>query len=218
MVDTVSATNSYAALNSNSATKKKSETEATADRFLTMLVAQMQNQDPLNPLDNAQVTSQMAQLSTVQGIDKMNETMASMLAQMQGMQAANYAGREVLVAGNTMEIGEGAGARGAYELPSGADQVVIEIRNAANEVVASIPQGGKGNGLQTFGWDGKIDGKAVPPGRYTFNVAATQGGKQFAPDTFTVDGVAAVIPSASGARLAMASGATLTTDAIKAIL
>jgi flagellar basal-body rod modification protein FlgD len=217
MVDSVTSTAAYANLNTTTP-KRKSTTEETSDRFLTMLVAQMQNQDPLNPLDNAQVTSQMAQLSTVQGIDKMNDTMAAMLSQIQGMQAANLAGREVLVAGNGLRVSEGGGARGAYELPRGADSITIEIRNSANEVIASIPQGAKTSGMQTFQWDGKIDGKAVPPGQYTFGVSGTLAGKPINPDTFTVDGVAAVIPNASGVRLSMASGATLTMDAIKAIL
>jgi len=84
---------------------RQTSTEETQNRFLSLLVAQMKNQDPLNPLDNAEVTSQMAQLSTVQGIENMNaslEAMAASLGANQMAQAANLIGRGVLVPGNSI--------------------------------------------------------------------------------------------------------------------
>ena len=85
-------------MNGSSAAKKSTAEEAQ-DRFLTLLVTQMKNQDPLNPLDNAQVTSQLAQLSTVTGIDKLNGTLESMMGSYQSnqaLQAANMIGHGVL--------------------------------------------------------------------------------------------------------------------------
>src|SRR5690349_5722545 len=79
------------------------------DRFLKLLVTQMQNQDPLNPMDNAQVTSQMAQINTVTGIDKLNTTVQglnSQFVQMQALQGASLMGKGVLVAGNKMTMAE----------------------------------------------------------------------------------------------------------------
>src|SRR5437870_11144228 len=79
----------------------------SSDRFLKLLVAQMKNQDPLNPMDNAQVTSQMAQINTVTGIDKLNTTVAglsSQFMQMQAMQGASLVGHDVIVAGNKLDI------------------------------------------------------------------------------------------------------------------
>ena len=70
------------------------------DRFLKLLVAQMQNQDPLNPMDNAQVTSQMAQINTVSGIEKLNTTVPglnSQFVQLQALQGATLVGRDVTV-------------------------------------------------------------------------------------------------------------------------
>src|SRR5512147_131653 len=81
-----------------------------ADRFLKLLVAQMQNQDPLNPMDNAQVTSQMAQINTVTGIEKLNTTVQglnSQFVQMQALQGASLVGRDVIVPGNLVDIDEG---------------------------------------------------------------------------------------------------------------
>src|SRR5882672_589140 len=81
-----------------------------SDRFLKLLVAQMQNQDPLNPMDNAQVTSQMAQINTVTGIEKLNtavDGLSSQFAQLQAMQGASLVGRDVIVPGNKLDITDG---------------------------------------------------------------------------------------------------------------
>src|SRR5512147_1078567 len=80
---------------------------STEDRFLKLLVSQLKNQDPLNPLDNAQVTSQMAQLSTVTGIDKLNATLQALSSSMiasQSMQAASMIGHVVMVPGNRVDL------------------------------------------------------------------------------------------------------------------
>ena len=89
-------------------------TAGSADRFLKLLVAQMQNQDPLNPMDNAQVTSQMAQINTVTGIEKLNTTVQglnSQFVQMQALQGAALVGRDVIVAGNRLAVADGVGRR-----------------------------------------------------------------------------------------------------------
>src|SRR5690625_3713520 len=80
----------------------------TQDRFLTLLVTQLRNQDPLNPMDNAEVTSQIAQLSTVNGINQLDETLLALSGQMdvsQSMQAANLIGKGVLVPGGKVALG-----------------------------------------------------------------------------------------------------------------
>ena len=85
-----------------------------ANRFLTLLVTQLQNQDPLNPLDNAQVTSQLAQLSTVNGINKLNDTMSGLVASFgasQYLQASNLVGHDVMVPGKRDEPRRRQGGR-----------------------------------------------------------------------------------------------------------
>jgi len=116
-----SASNPYAALNAAS-TKSTNSTDATdsgQDRFLTLLVAQMKNQDPLNPLDNAQVTSQLAQINTVNGIEKLNHTLTKLLESnqdTQALQAATVVGRQVLADGNGIVLA-GATARAPPRAP-----------------------------------------------------------------------------------------------------
>ncbi|MCA3040271.1 MAG: hypothetical protein ING37_06685, partial [Rhodocyclaceae bacterium] len=119
-------------------TASTSKAGTSSDRFLTLLVAQLKNQDPLNPLDNAQVTSQMAQISTVQGIEKLNGTMGTMLNQIQVMQAGALTGKDVMLDGNTLTLDGQSAARGGFEVPEGVSNVNIEVRNPQGAVVATI--------------------------------------------------------------------------------
>src|SRR3954453_19541664 len=151
----------FAALNSagSSATQTKNDA-GSSDRFLKLLVAQMQNQDPLNPMDNAQVTSQMAQINTVSGIDKLNTTvqgLQSQFVQMQALQGATLVGHDVVVAGNKLDFSDGAGGVaasgiGGFELTSPADAVKGEITTAAGRVVDTVQRGAATAGRHSFEW------------------------------------------------------------------
>ena len=116
-----------AALGSNSGTasaKKKvddNSPEAIQERFMSLLVAQLKNQDPLAPMDNAQVTSQMAQLNTVTGINKLNTTMQGVANSINGnqtAQATSMLGRAVLTEGNDLKLADGE-AVGSIGMRSG---------------------------------------------------------------------------------------------------
>src|SRR5512133_403221 len=148
-----------------------------SDRFLKLLVAQMQNQDPLNPMDNAQVTSQMAQINTVTGIDKLNATVQGLSAQfvqLQAMQGASLVGRDVIVAGNKLSVDAAAGVgQGGFELASPADAVKVEILSASGAVVHTLNLGAEGAGLHSFDWP---SGSATAASGLTFRVTATTGG------------------------------------------
>jgi flagellar basal-body rod modification protein FlgD len=131
----------YAQLSGSGSTQ--STVEAAGDRFLKLLVTQMQNQDPLNPMDNAQVTSQMAQINTVSGIEKLNETISSMIGQftqMQALQGAALVGRNVLVEGDDLEVTDGQ-ATAAFELAGPADKVKVEVLSAAGRVIDTLDLG-----------------------------------------------------------------------------
>lgn len=149
------------------------------DRFLKLLVAQMNNQDPLNPLDNAEVTSQMAQINTVTGINGLNDTVVKLLdqfARLESMQAAQLTGRSVLVDGDTLTLPEGGPATGGVDLATAADKVTIEIKDSAGQVVRTLQLGKNEAGVSRFDWDGKSnDGVALPPGKYTFTAKASVG-------------------------------------------
>ena len=183
-----------AQLNQRQGSKGSSASDIN-DRFLKLLVAQMNNQDPLNPLDNAQVTTQMAQISTVTGINNMADSVGQLMAQfasLQSLQAAQLTGRSVLVAGDTLVAGAGP-VTGAIDLPAAVDRVSIEIRDANGQVVRRLELGAQPQGLQSFTWDGLDDaGDAAAAGRYTFSAKASAGAQEIGVDTLAaarVDGV-----------------------------
>ncbi|MEO1767583.1 flagellar hook assembly protein FlgD [Thiobacter aerophilum] len=153
---------------------------ASEDRFLKLLVAQMKNQDPLNPLDNAQVTSQMAQLSTVTGINKLADlvqSIAGALTQAQSLQAAGMIGRGVLTEGSTLLLRDGVGLAG-FELSAPADQVLVVIKDAAGQLVHSANLGAQPAGVNVFQWDGvRDDGQPAASGTYRFEVKARANGQ-----------------------------------------
>jgi flagellar basal-body rod modification protein FlgD len=192
-----------------------------ADRFLTLLVAQLQNQDPLNPLDNAQVTTQLAQISTVSGINQLNDTVAALGASLgvtQYLQAVGLVGHEVVIGGNDIELASGA-ASGGVELSGDADHVMVTISDEAGNVVRTMDVGATKTGIHYFDWDGKTDaGAAAKDGHYTFSVTATAAGKAVTFDTLMRTRVEGVVTSpTAGAMLQLAHGNQIPFTQIRAI-
>ncbi|HEU0189156.1 MAG TPA: flagellar hook assembly protein FlgD [Gallionella sp.] len=178
--DTGSAAALFASLNANpGSTTNVSTAASTQDRFLKLLVTQMKNQDPLNPMDNAQVTSQMAQLSTVTGIDKLNATLQALSDSMvpnQSLQAATMIGHGVLVPGSGIGLSNGS-SYGGIDLAQSVDKVDIAIYDQAGALVRNMQLGAQPAGLVNWQWDGRNDaGASVADGSYTFAVKATQAG------------------------------------------
>jgi flagellar basal-body rod modification protein FlgD len=143
-----------------------------------MLTVQLQNQDPMNPMDNAQVTSQLAQINTVKGIDKLNATMQKMLDRSQSggtTDAASMVGRQVLVDGNKIEVKAGVPVKAGFDLPAQAGAVRIEVLDAKGAVVDSSLRSNVPPGLNLLEWNGAAGGKALAAGNYTLRVTANQG-------------------------------------------
>ena len=167
--------NPYTALNGSTAAATPTANEAgSSDRFLKLLVTQMQNQDPLNPMDNAQITSQMAQINTVSGVEKLNTTVESLNAQFTSLQAltgASLVGRDVTLQGNKLSIASGQGV-GGFDLASTADHVKVEVLSPAGRVVDTLDLGAQSAGRHGFDWTAS---KGAAGNGYTFRVTATAG-------------------------------------------
>jgi flagellar basal-body rod modification protein FlgD len=185
----------------------KGGTADTQDRFLSLLVAQMKNQDPLNPLDNAQVTSQMAQLSTVEGIENMSSSLAALAASMganQMAQAAGLIGHGVLVPGNTVSPAQLQDVMG-FELSRPADKVSLDILDAGGNVVRSLDLGPRESGVNVVAWDGMTgSGAAAPAGEYSFKVNAVQGGQALSSTALNLGMVNSVSQNSQGVQLNLA--------------
>ena len=220
-VQDVSAASSPTALQAATAqVAAADQSSANEDRFLTMLVAQLKNQDPLNPMDNSQVTTQMAQLSTVQGIEKLNTTLSAMAAaagSQQALQAADMVGRQVLADGNTLTLAGGT-AQGGYALDAPVDGLTLTVRSASGAVVHTAELGAQPAGLHVFNWDGAADnGAAAVPGVYSFEISARSGQNSVPAQTLTLGRVDGVTPNSNGATLSVGSLGEINFAAIKHI-
>lgn len=154
-------------------TTKKRDTLDQAD-FLKLMTTQLQHQDPTKPMDNSQMVAQMAQLSTVQGIDDLNKTVAGFQQSMAGdqiLKGAALVGHEVLVPSSKVSLESDGGASGTVAAPS-SGYLTIDITDANGVKVTQLNVPADAAGEVRFDWDGTdADGKRMPPGSY--NIVAT---------------------------------------------
>jgi flagellar basal-body rod modification protein FlgD len=218
MTTVQSTTSSTAAAGATSAVSQMS---ATQDRFLALLVAQMRNQDPLNPMDNAQVTSQMAQLSTVSGIEKLNTTVAALsnsMAAAQSLQAASMIGRVALVAGDQIAMASGS-SNAAVELSLPADKVTVTIADANGNVVRTLDFGAQDAGIVDFQWDGTDDGgTTLADGVYSFSASAVLDGVKSTPTPLTYGLVNSVSLASGVAQLNVGNLGDVALEEVRRIL
>ena len=190
-------------------------------RFLKLLVTQLNNQDPLNPLQNAELTSQLAQMSTVSGIEKLNTALQSLVQQSgagQVLQAASLIGRNVLVPGGELLAGNGP-APFAVDLPGAAGAVTVTISDASGRTVRSYDAGPLPQGLHGLVWDGKNDaGENVEPGAYRVHVAAMNGTTPQAAVSLVHAQVSSVTQAPGGVSLDLAGGQSIALSDVRMIL
>ncbi|MDP1550385.1 MAG: flagellar hook assembly protein FlgD [Nitrosomonas sp.] len=184
----------------------KKEAENTQDRFLKLLVTQMKNQDPLKPLDNAEVTSQLAQISTVSGIDKLNTTLkllSSDYEDSQSIEATAMIGRDAFVPGRSIQLEKNAAIAG-IELAQPVDELKVTISDSHGVAIRNIDLKAHPAGISTIGWDGETDsGAKAADGEYTFEVSATQGGKDIKVNTLALGSVNSISNGEQGTLLDM---------------
>jgi len=188
---------------------------ASSDRFLKLLVAQLQNQDPLNPMDNAQVTSQMAQINTVSGIEKLNTTvtaLSSQFSRMQALQGASLVGRDVIVPGAKLDFTESLG-QGGFELSSAADNVTVEVLDAAGRKVDTLQLGAQTAGMHSFDW---APPEGATPGNYSFKVTAKSGATTLSSTALMRDTVVAISLDGDQMALELMKSGSLPYDKVKA--
>jgi len=205
----------------SSATPNATSNVDPQDRFLKLLVAQMKNQDPLNPLDNAQVTSQLAQISTVSGIDKLNatlQTLAAGFAANQSLEATAMIGRGVLAAGSTLTLANGT-ATGGVDLPQTVDRLVVSIKDSSGIVVHNMDLGPQPQGVIAFQWDGVTDsGATAASGTYSIAVSARQGANTVNASTLSYGHVNGVSQGAQGVTLNVGGLGVVALSSVKQVM
>jgi flagellar basal-body rod modification protein FlgD len=180
-------------------------TEQTQN-FLKLLIAQIQNQDPMAPMDASSMTSQMSQLNMVSSMGDMNKSMTAMLSQ---MQSVNFMNQAAVIGRSPVVAGSGIAFDGATPVVLGANSVnpltaaVATIKDASGNTVNSMNMGKLDEGMSNFTWDGKdADGKTMPAGMYYLSISAsnTTGGKEV-PTSYVSSPVMAVSKGSNGEAL-----------------
>jgi len=181
-----------------------------SDTFLKLLVAQMNNQDPLNPVDNSQITSQMAQISTVTGISNLNTTVSQLVSQLQqsqAVQSTQMSGHTVLVPGDSLTLASTSSsgtsqtlaAYGGFSLPQAATSVTVTVKDSSGATVKTINLGALGAGVQDFSWDGSTDsGAQATAGSYSYSVSASASGQSVSATAYMAQQVVGVAPQSDG--------------------
>ena len=176
--------------------------EDQSNRFLKLLVAQMSNQDPLNPMDSAQVTSQMAQISTVQGVQTLNKTVSGLdnqFTQLQTMQGAALVGHDVATDGNALRVDPDTHkGDGGFELDSPATSVSVDILNPAGTTVGTVKLGPQGAGSHGFDFDVPVTAQGQ---KLSFRVNALNNEAPLDSKSFAFNSINAV--SSAGGKLAV---------------
>jgi flagellar basal-body rod modification protein FlgD len=214
----VAAVSSSTAATTGTLASASTSAQDQSDRFLKLLVAQLNNQDPMNPMDNSQMTSQIAQINTVSGIQQLNTSIQSMAAQytsMQVMQGASMIGHQVVASGSTMSINAGVGTA-AVNLDADASSVKVQVLTPGGQLIDQIDMGALNAGTHNIQWDAsKYTGSGTP----TFSVTAKQGATSVTATPLMRDTIASVGTDASNAMsLTLKSGNSIKYDSIKSIL
>ncbi|WP_312655469.1 flagellar hook assembly protein FlgD [Kluyvera ascorbata] len=224
--DTTSSSSASSALNSTG-TNSSSDLQSS---FLTLLVTQLKNQDPTNPLQNNELTSQLAQISTLSGIEKLNTTLGSISGQIdssQSLQASSLVGHGVMIPGSTILAGKSAGSENdsvdttpfGIELTQAADKVTATITDGNGKVIRTLNMGAQTAGVHTFTWDGKLDdGTAAPDGAYNISFAASQGTTQLVVQPLQFALVQGVTLGKDGNKLDLGTYGTTTMDQVRQII
>lgn len=173
--------------------------------FLKLMTTQLQNQDPMKPMENGDFLAQIAQFSTVQGIGDLNSNFSALsdsLVSSQALQATNLVGHQVLAPTGVAALKTGGSISGTVELPSASGEVVVNVLDQSGQVVRRLELGSQAAGSVEFQWDGlKNDGQYAGEGNYFLSAEASIDGQFETVDTLLVSEVRSVTLSNSGGLL-----------------
>lgn len=165
-----------------------SENDLGQEDFLELMITQLQNQDPFEPLQSGEFIGQLAQFGTVSGVGELNNSfsaLSSALISSQSLGATNLIGKNALIPSDSLSLKEGESSKGAIGTSAPANNVNVNIFDAAGNLVKSLPLGVVNEELQEFVWDGTdASGNQAVEGEYFFSVVGTQGEESVALDTY----------------------------------
>ena len=183
--------------------------------FLELMVTQLQNQDPFEPLQSGEFIGQLAQFGTVSGVGELNNSfsaLSSSLISSQSLGATNLIGKNALIPSDSLSLKEGDSTKGAISTGAPTNNVNVNIFDAAGNLVKSLPLGVVNEKLQEFVWDGTdANGDQAPEGEYFFSVVGTQGEDSIALDTYAYKQIESISlgNNSNSVRLNVESGGEL---------
>jgi len=185
-----------------SAVAAASVASLSVNDFLTLLTAQLQNQDPTQPLDPSTFVTQLAQFGTVSGVDAMQNSLSSLSSTLlanQALSSASLVGHSVLTQASSLDYTSGQSMTGAVQAPTGASSVTVDITNSSGQLVQQL-QLGASSGMTSFSWDGStLSGAQAPSGTYNVQAVANVNGVSSAPTVYLGGTVSSVsLNSGSG--------------------
>ena len=187
---------------STGSTTGASSTSLGGTDFLTLMLAQLKNQDPTSPVDSNTFLTQLAQLSEVQGITSLNtsfSTLSSSLSSSQALQASSLLGHQALVNSSTATLAAGATVTGAVNIPQTTSQVVLNISDSSGALVSQINLGAQSAGLASFSWNGTTSsGSQAPAGTYTLTAQYAGATKNGTAATTLVNGTVESVSMGAG--------------------
>lgn len=173
---TVNTNNTTANASSLANAAGKSMSKLGINDFIALMTTQMKYQDPTNPQDSSAFVAQLAQFSSVSGIQEMNASVSSLLEQMRSAQALNataLVGHGVLAQTDTAVLSEGEGLTGEVVTPTGASNITLVVNDSSGAIVRQFTVPAT-SGTSAFAWDGKNDaGEPIKAGTYTVNAIAS---------------------------------------------
>ena len=207
---------------SSSSSSTGNSAQDLQNQFLTMLVTQLQNQDPTNPMDNSQLTTQLAQINTLSGIEKLNTTLGSISGQIttsQSLQTSTLIGHGVMIDGSQVLVGSGTTTPFGVSLTSASTATSATIKDASGNTVSTVDLGALSAGVHTFSWDGTLtDGSTAPDGKYTVSIAASNGSTQLVAQPLNYAYVNGVSTTNDTTKLDLGTMGSATLDEVRQIL
>jgi flagellar basal-body rod modification protein FlgD len=173
-------TTSSSSSSSTGASTANSNTQISTLDYLNLMMTQLQNQDPTQPMDASAIMGQLAQFGTVEGINNLNtsfSTLSSQLVSNQALQASSLLGQNVLVPGTSAALAAGSGLSGAVTVQASATGVNVQIVNSAGATVQTLSLGNQAAGTVPFSWDGTVaGGGTAPAGTYSIVASGSVNG------------------------------------------
>lgn len=189
---------------------KKNDQTLGIEEFLTLMTAQLKNQDPMKPLEGTEFISQLATFGTVSGVKDMQtslETLASSLRSTQTLNGSTMVGRDILASADTITHTEGNTAAGEIDVPAGTTALQVRITDSTGAVVREI-QMEPSSGVQSFTWDGlRNDGTAALTDEYDIEAVATVGGETGSLELLLAGRVSSVSIDPTGTNLTLNTSA-----------